>query len=49
MILKSGNRFSEKIMLKQKDKRRVRFNAIETDSSDFHRFMETVEVSIFMF
>jgi hypothetical protein len=33
MIPKSGSRFSEKITLKQKDKRRVWFNAVETDSS----------------
>jgi hypothetical protein len=30
----SGNRFSEKIMLKQKDMRRVWFNAAKTDSGD---------------
>jgi hypothetical protein len=34
MSPKSGNRFSAKIMLKQKDKRRVWFNAVETDRSE---------------
>ena len=29
--LKSGRRFSDKIMLKQQDERRVRFNAVESD------------------
>src|SRR3981081_1994232 len=34
MIRKSGNRFSEEIMLKQKDNARVQFNAVEPDSGE---------------
>jgi hypothetical protein len=42
MIPKNGNRFSEKIMLKQKDKRRVWFNA---DSGELRGLNARVEKS----
>src|SRR6202022_5110462 len=36
MIRKSGNRFSEKIMLKQRDETMIRFNLIGSWSSGYH-------------
>jgi len=47
MIRKSGNRFSEKIMLKQRDEIMIRFNLIGSWSRDFFSSLLAVGIGEF--